>query len=60
MNKNLLLEAVQKGSAKFIKEEHIFKDCWQLIYEFDGVNFGINAYERWLEENPEIIEIFES
>lgn len=61
INKNLLLESVQNDSAKFIKEEWIIKDCWKLTYEFNGIKFGVNAYgyERWLEENPEMIEIYE-
>lgn len=57
--KQELLQAVNNDTAKFINEKYICKDCWQQEYVFEGVTFYVNAYtdNRWLEEDPEFVEV---
>ena len=61
ITKKELLKSVEDDTATFVSEHHVCKDCWRQLYEYKGISFLVNAYtyDKWLEEDPELIEILE-
>ena len=59
MDKKELLNAVYNNEAEYVGEEYICKDCWKQEYKYKGVAFFVNVYgyERWVEEDQEMVEI---
>lgn len=61
ITKKELLKAVEEDTATFVSEHHVCKDCWHQEYKYKDVSFIVNVYtyDKWLEEDPELIYILE-